>query len=240
MRRRYIEKFIFRLVVLGFIIFEYAVDAASFEVLKGMNFFRHFSLFHIIWVIWMADMIQQLIPAKGVLTIGSQKQFLLHFIPSNISKTKDELKKFIAVSGYAKLKVFVIWVLLVTALGLLKMQGVIGAREILVIITLMYVADLICVLFWCPFRVFFLKNRCCTTCTIFNWDHIMMFSPGIFVFGFFTWSLFVMSAIVFILWEVYFFIHPERFWEETNIALKCENCTEELCGKRLHVQSFKA
>ena len=52
---------------------------------------------------------------------------------------------------------------------------------------LFYVCDLICVLIWCPFRLI-MKNRCCTTCRIFNWDHLMMFSPLIFVGGLLTRS----------------------------------------------------
>lgn len=43
-----------------------------------------------------------------------------------------------------------------------------------------------------------------------------------------------MSVAVFLVWEIYFFSHPERFWEETNDALKCVNCQEFLCGKNLH------
>ena len=91
-----------------------------------------------------------------------------------------------------------------------------------------YVCDLICVLIWCPFRLI-MKNKCCTTCRIFNWDHLMMFSPLIFIGGFYAWSLFGLSLIAFAVWELCVLIYPERFWEMTNVALKCSECTDKLC-----------
>ena len=91
-----------------------------------------------------------------------------------------------------------------------------------------YVCDLICVLVWCPFRLI-MKNKCCTTCRIFNWDHLMMFSPLIFCGGFFSISLVVIAFLAFLIWELSIILYPERFSEMTNVALRCSNCTDKLC-----------
>ena len=117
-------------------------------------------------------------------------------------------------------------------IGVLKKASVIDNRLLLVIITVFYVCDLICVLFWCPFKEWVMKNRCCNTCRIFNWDYFMMFLPGIFCKGFFTISLLAMSLITLAIWEIYNMKYPERFWEGSNDAIKCRNCTEYLCGRR--------
>ena len=93
---------------------------------------------------------------------------------------------------------------------------------------LFYVCDLICVLIWCPFRLI-MGNRCCTTCRIFNWDHFMMFSPMLFMGGFYGMSLVILSILALLVWEIGVLIHPERFWEKSNIALKCSQCTDKLC-----------
>jgi len=90
------------------------------------------------------------------------------------------------------------------------------------------VCDLICVLIWCPFRLI-MKTRCCTTCRIFNWDHLMMFTPMLFVKSFFAASLLAMAIAVWAVWELCVAIYPERFWEGSNDALKCANCTDKLC-----------
>ena len=84
---------------------------------------------------------------------------------------------------------------------------------------------------WCPFRTFLMKNRCCTTCRIFNWDHMMMFVPFLFVPGFYGWTLAGLAAVVTVVWGVFWRRHPERFWEGSNQALRCANCTDRLCGR---------
>ncbi len=57
----------------------------------------------------------------------------------------------------------------------------------------------------------------------------MMFSPLIFMGGFFANSLVVMSFAVWLIWEVSVMLYPERFWEHSNEALKCSKCTDKLC-----------
>ena len=90
-----------------------------------------------------------------------------------------------------------------------------------------YVCDLICVLIWCPFRLL-MRTRCCITCRIFNWDHLMMFSPLIFAGGFYTASLVILSLLAWLVWELCVMMYPERFWERSNAALRCSECTDKL------------
>ena len=122
----------------------------------------------------------------------------------------------------------VIWVALIAALGLLKHRGILTDAHLFLISSLFYVCDLICVLVWCPFRLI-MKNKCCTTCRIFNWDHLMMFTPMLFVKGFYSISLLVMSFAIWLIWELCVLLYPERFWEKSNAALKCSECTDKLC-----------
>ena len=42
-------------------------------------------------------------------------------------------------------------------------------------------------------------------------------------------GLFALSLVVFVAWELCVILHPERFWEQTNEALRCANCTDKLC-----------
>ncbi len=128
----------------------------------------------------------------------------------------------------AAYKVFLLWCALVAALGVLYRLGVISTEALFLSSVLFYVCDLICVLIWCPFRLI-MKNRCCTTCRIFNWDHLMMFSPLVFIPGFFTLSLVGMAALAWLVWELCVALYPERFWEHSNAALQCTACTDKLC-----------
>lgn len=97
-----------------------------------------------------------------------------------------------------------------------------------------FLFDMISVVFWCPLQLIFMKNRCCTTCQIFNWDAIMTATPLVLIcwhlqYAWFTWPIIALSLIVLIRWEVAFMRHPERFDERTNSSLSCANCKDKLC-----------
>lgn len=230
MRKKYLIRFAFRLLILAMVAVLYFAAPDSFNIMGGFAFFDRLTLLHLPWLIWMLDMLLQLIPTKNYLTIGSQKVFLRHFRPISNQQKLAQLYKFVKNSNFAALKMLVVWLLLLAVIAALYFSGLLKQRELLLIATVFYVCDLVCVLFWCPFQKWLLKNRCCATCRIFNWDHLMMFSPLAFAPGFYCWSLVAVSVIVLVAWELSFFIHPERFWEGTNAALTCANCEEQLCG----------
>ena len=199
-----------------------------YNILEGMNFFDEFHILHILWLIWVFDMILQIIPIKNKVALGSQKLFANRFKPISKKINYESLKKYIKNTTAAAYKVFIIWGVLIVFIGLLYYFNIINKTWLFMISVFFYVCDLICVLIWCPFRLI-MKNKCCTTCRIFNWDHLMMFSPLIFCKGFFSISLVVMSILAWFIWEVCILIYPERFSEITNVALRCYNCTDKLC-----------
>ena len=200
----------------------------SFSVLPGLEFFHRLSPLHLLWVIWMLDMISQLVPAKNDIALGSKKLFRQYFRPAALKHDWEELKRYIVSTTRSAYKIFIIWALLIAGLGILHARGVIGDMALFMVSAAFYVCDLICVLIWCPFRLL-MKNRCCTTCRIFNWDHLMMFTPMLFVHGFYARSLLLMSIVVFVAWELSVLLHPERFWFRSNETLQCAHCTDKLC-----------
>lgn len=227
-RKVYIARLVGRCAILAASIVLWFFQWEQFEILDGMNFFEKFSVFHILWGIWLVDMYCQLVPAKGYISLGSQKHFLARFRPIKEKINMEALKKYIISTTKGAYKVMVLWVALIAVIVVFYYKGIIDKSIMLLITIVFYVCDLICVLIWCPFRLI-MKNRCCTTCRIFNWDHLMMFSPMVFVGGFFAESLFILSLVVWGVWEVCVLIHPERFGEQTNVALKCLECTDKLC-----------
>ena len=226
-RKRYMRSLIARIIVFIIGLYMYK-DGQKFEILEGNNFFKEFNVLHILWGIWMLDMILQIVPLKNKLALGSQKLFATRFKPIIEKINYEVLKNYVVTTTKAAYKVFIIWTIVVVGIGLLYYLGIISKITVFMISIFFYVCDLICVLIWCPFRLL-MKNKCCTTCRIFNWDHLMMFSPLIFIGGFFANSLVVMSFLAWIIWELCVMIYPERFSEITNAALKCSNCTDKLC-----------
>lgn len=229
-RRKYVLRLIGRVILwLGCLVL-CAVAPQSFDILEGMGFFHGLSLLHLLWGIWVVDMLLQLIPIKKVIPIslGSLKLFASRFRPSQEKPNMQLLRRHIVSTTKAAYKVFFLWVALICAIGVLYRLGLIPKMWMLLISVLFYVCDLICVLIWCPFRLI-MKNKCCTTCRIFNWDHLMMFSPLVFIGGFYAISLVVLAVLAWLIWELCVMLHPERFSEMTNVSLKCSECTDKLC-----------
>ncbi len=213
-------------LILSFIVFTYERD--EFYVMKGLNFFERMSFLHIMWLIWVLDMILQLIPVRAHISIGSQKQFSSLFRPIKEKVNYKSLKKHIKDTTASAYKVMIIWIILTLGIGCLYWREIIDVSHMFLISVFFYVCDLICILIWCPFRLI-MKNKCCTTCRIFNWDHLMMFSPFIMVKGFYTWTLSGLAIVIWLVWELCVLIYPERFWENSNMALRCSECTDKLC-----------
>lgn len=227
-RKSYFCRLVGRCIISIFYVLLFVFSTESYGILDGMNFFSGFSVLHIIWAIWVVDMLLQLIPVKAKVALGSQKLFADRYQPIEKKINYKALHDYIVHTTKAACKVFLLWGILVTVIGILYYNGVISKIGLFMITMLFYVCDLICVLIWCPFRLI-MKNKCCTTCRIFNWDHLMMFSPLLFAGGFFSVSLLVMAFAAWLVWELSVIQHPERFWEMTNVSLTCAECTDKLC-----------
>ena len=226
-RKRYIARLVCRCFILVGAFWLYFTDFARHDILQGFDFFKKFSWLHALWLIWMLDMLQQLYPAKNI-ALGSHKYLKDRFRPVLERISKEAIKQHVVSTTQSAYKVMLLWIALIAALGILKYMGILEDAHLFLVSVLFYVCDLICVLIWCPFRLM-MGNKCCTTCRIFNWDHMMMFTPMLFVKGFFSLSLLAIALIIWLIWELCVLIYPERFWEKSNAALKCSECTDKLC-----------
>ena len=226
-RKQYVARLVGRIVIFIMCLIM-CFKPKFYNILEGMNFFKEFHALHLLWLIWVFDMILQIIPIKNKVALGSQKLFANRFKPICKKINYEVLKNYIRSTTAAAYKVLIIWGLLIAIIGVLHYLNIINKTWLFMFSVCFYVCDLICVLIWCPFRLI-MKNKCCTTCRIFNWDHLMMFSPLIFCGGFFAMSLVVMSFLAWLVWELCILIYPERFSEMTNIALRCTHCTDKLC-----------
>lgn len=227
-RKRYFFRLAGRCLVFVLCVLLYLVRPDAFRVLDGLEFFRQLSPLHLLWLIWVIDMVLQVVPIRNKVPLGSQKLFANRFRPIREKINYVALRQYIVATTKAAYKVFLLWCGLIAGIGVLYYSGVLDRANLFMISVLFYVCDLICVLIWCPFRLI-MKNRCCTTCRIFNWDHLMMFSPLIFLNGFYTRSLVILAAVAWLVWELCVMMYPERFWEHSNAALLCSECTDKLC-----------
>lgn len=227
-RRKYFFQLIGRCIIFLLCVLMYIHKPEHLNILNGYTFFDRLSPLHLLWIIWMLDMVYQIFPVKRHIALGSQKIFPQRFKPIREKINYKALKEHVITATKSAYKVLILWTVLLAIIGVLYYQNILENKDLFMITTAFYVCDLICVLIWCPFRLI-MKNRCCTTCRIFNWDHLMMFTPMMFINGFYTRTLLIMAILVWAVWELCVFLYPERFWENTNAALKCSECTDKLC-----------
>ncbi len=184
----------------------------------------------IVWTIFVAEMVCRVFPARWE-SLGSQKQFARNYQKSG--KTEVQIQ-----DNNASVLVLLIWISFNLIFGVLHRIGVLDDGIMLLLCSAYSVCDMICILFFCPFQTWFLKNKCCSTCRIYNWDYAMMFTPLFFVEKDYLWTLLALSIVLMIRWELTFYRHPERFSDQTNDYLKCANCTEKLCIHKNQLHSL--
>ena len=184
----------------------------------------------LIWIIFTVEMVQRFIPSPTE-SPGCQKQFARNYIKSGSTDIAIQ-------ENNASVLVALVWVLFNGIFGALYMAGILDDGIMILLCCAYSVCDVICILFFCPFQTWFLKNKCCCTCRIYNWDYAMMFTPLFFVKSPYTWSLLALSVLLLMRWEITFFRHPERFSDKTNAYLHCSNCSEKLCSHKKQLASL--
>ncbi len=182
------------------------------------------------WAVFAAEMVLRFFPNRFE-SPGCQKQFARNYIKSG--KTEISIQ-----DNHATVLIALIWICFNGVFGALHMLGILDDGIMLLLCGAYSVCDMICILFFCPFQTWFMKNKCCTACRIYNWDYAMMFTPLFFVRRLYAWSLLALSLALLVRWEITYYRHPERFSENTNEYLCCRNCTEKLCTHKKQLQTL--
>ena len=187
-------------------------------------------IIYITWAVFAVEMIFRFFPSRYE-SPGCQKQFARNYVKSG--RTEISIP-----DNNATVLVALIWIVFNGAFGALHMSGVLDDSFMILLCSAYSICDIICILFFCPFQTWFMKNKCCSTCRIYNWDYAMMFTPLFFVRKSYAWSLLALSVALLVRWEITFYLHPERFSEKTNDYLKCANCSEKLCAHKKQLGSL--
>ncbi len=197
-----------------------------FEVLKNDTI-----LLLVVWVVFVVEMIFRFFPSRFE-SMGCQKQFKRNYKPINQNKTP--LKQ----AWWRTALVAIVWLGFNSIFAVLYFFKFID-QDILLLLSLAYsVCDMICILFFCPFQTWFMGNKCCGSCRIYNWDYAMMFTPLILVPHIYTYSLLFFAVLLLVRWEVTAIRFPERFCENKNDCLSCKNCKEKLCSHKVQLKSY--
>jgi len=230
--RRQKQYLSFRMLVLISLVLVLFLVPGSVSIALPGGFTDSFSPLHLFWAMWIAYLITKLLPWRIFHNRSEFRQFAASFTARIPYPKAEVIKKHVRKANLQALRSAIAWLALTFVIGLMRRLHVIHERGLLILTGIFYVCDLICVIFYCPFQHLLMRNSCCNTCRIHNWDAIMMFTPMAFTESFFGLSLFTLAAVVFLLWEIRFHLHPERFFSITNANLGCENCPDHICKIR--------
>lgn len=235
--KRYFISLIFRILVFLAIFTAYISDRSNLLYFLRYPLIGKISAMHILWIIFMVIMLMHVFPGNR-LTMALRKAEKEEFVPVE-GYSRFELLEYVQGQNRKAWVVLLAWLLFNCIFGILYLFGVIGDADLLMLTVFYFLCDYICILFFCPFQTVVMKNRCCVNCRIYDWGHFMMFTPMVFIKDFFSWSIFMMSVIVLIRWEMVYAKYPERFWSGSNQKLKCANCKDRICsikGKLIKIE----
>lgn len=216
-------KLVFRTVLFFAVLLAYIFGKLSF--LTGSKM-----ILSVIWVCFVTEMVLRLFPSH-MESMGCQKQFACNYKPK-------EREKPVKQPWYLTALMLLVWLVPTAVVGVLYDTGLIDAGMLIIISVFLSVCDVLCILFFCPFQTWVMKNRCCTTCRIYNWDFAMMFTPLVFVPSVYTYSLLGCALVLLLRWEIGYRLHPERYCANTNAALDCASCEEKLCHHKKQLRGF--
>lgn len=224
----YMLRWFLRATVFFAVLYFYLYDPEIIAAFTETPLFGPLKPMHLVWGILMLDMIPHLLPPKGE-TMGMRKWQKITYRPLEEPYDRLELLEYVQRMNRKAWLVMLIWLLLNGVVGLLYLWEIIGEAELILLSIFYYLCDVTCILMFCPFQTFIMKNRCCVNCRIFDWGHFMMYTPMLFIRSFFSWSLFFMACVILIRWEVGYASHPERYWSGSNAAIRCANCQDKMC-----------
>lgn len=180
-------------------------------------------LIPILFVLFFIDALMIIVPELNKDTFSGKylKKFFKEYPMYNIKKVRSLKQR----EDQVAFLIFLIYFGGITCIGLLYLYNDwFELKYFYLIFLFINLSDYICILLWCPFQQLFLKNKCCNTCRISNWDRLMKFTLLLFIPNFYTISIFIMGLIVFLSWEYSRVTSPQYFYSTSNELLRCSNC----------------
>ncbi len=236
MMHKYIMKFILRILIFVLVLLLYIFRKEWIWDFMNRPITHSISPLQVLWFVFMCIMISHLFPGK-IRSMALLKSKEEEYIPVP-GYSEFELLKYVQDQNRKAWKMMLVWMSGNAVVGLLYLANVLHEEELLLLTVFYFLSDYICILVFCPFQSFIMKNKCCVNCRCYDWGHFMMFTPMLFIQNFFSWSLFFTSVVVLIHWEILYSAHPERFWEGSNKRLQCANCTDKTCQMKKGLEAL--
>jgi|LGOV01.1.fsa_nt_gb hypothetical protein len=187
-------------------------------------------LFPLFFIYFLVDSVIILLPKFNNMIYSSKMDKKKYIEVPNYNQ--DKLENQVKSNNKTAFMIFIIYFGIIVIFGLSYLSyDWFDRKFIYLIFFALNFSDYFCIVLWCPFQNLFLKNSCCNTCRISNWDRLMKFAILIFIPNFYTISIFVLAVIIFLYWEFQHFKNPQMFYQISNKNLWCINCDVKKCQK---------
>ena len=103
------------------------------------------------WAVFVVEMILRFFPSKYE-SPGCQKQFARNYIKSGSTEI-------VIPDNNAVVLVALVWIVFNGVFGALHMMGVLDDGIMVLLCSAYSVCDVVCILFFCPFQTWFMKNK---------------------------------------------------------------------------------
>lgn len=227
MMKQYMLKLAVRVLIFAGVLVFYIWNKDLLTDFMTRSVFMGITPLHVLWLIFIVMMLAHIVPRERITMALRKAEPEPYQEVSGYSEL--ELYQFIREQNVRAWRVMLVWLFLNGVIGFFYLFQVLDEGDLLMFTVFFFLCDYICILFFCPFQSFIMKNKCCVNCRIYDWGHFMMFTPMLFIRNFFSWSLFFTSCVVLIHWEVLYAKYPERFWSGSNQTLQCASCKDKTC-----------
>ncbi len=235
--KRYFVSLVFRVMIFAAFFIVYVTNRSGLLDLINQPVVMGITPVHVLWAIFMVIMLMHIFPGnKLTMALRKMEEKEYEEVPGY---SRTELLEYVQGQNIKAWMVLLVWLLFNCIFGALYLMGILEVVDMLMLTVFFFLCDYICILFFCPLQTFFMKNKCCVNCRIYDWGHFMMFTPMLFIQNFYSWSLFVTSLVVLIRWEITYAKYPERFWSGSNKKLQCATCKDKICqikGKLIKIE----
>jgi len=185
--------------------------------------FAGIKVYQVIWFLLILFLIKALLIVSKY-NIADGKMYAKYYQPTKEVIDDLEIRKLVYESRIGIIKSLIFYFSVVGLFWISYFALDLNILWLYGMVIFLIVLDGIFMDYWCVFRNWLIKNKCCNNCRIFNWGYWMVFCPLIVAPNFWHYSLIVLSALILIQWEWAHYKYPERFYELTNLNLRCTNC----------------
>ena len=141
---------LFILLLIAYIRFRLFREATVLESVERLP-----AILYISWAVFVVEMVLRFFPSRYE-SPGCQKQFARNYI-------KTGSTDLVIPDNHAAVLVALIWIVFNGIFGILYMAGVLDDGIMILLCSAYSVCDIICILFFCPFQTWFMKNKCCSS-----------------------------------------------------------------------------